>query len=118
EIGVPLLPGAAASGGGRARCLDLVLRPSQGAKRLVRGRKAGRVPPQFAGGLGARGVAALREFVEAGGTLVTLNQASQLPLKQFDLPIRNALSTFTAGQNYAPGSTVAIDVDPSHPIAH
>jgi len=118
RIPYTILHDADVQAGGLARRLDVVLLPSQGSKRLVRGRKAGRVPPQFAGGLGARGVAALREFVEAGGTLVTLNQASQLPLKQFDLPIRNALSTFTAGQNYAPGSIVAIDVDPSHPIAH
>ena len=103
--------------GGLARRLDVVLLPSQSTRRLVRGRKAGRVPPQFAGGLGAAGVAALQEFVEAGGTLITLNQASQLPLKRFDLPIRNALAGLTPAQYYAPGSILALEVDPRHPIA-
>src|SRR5437588_497870 len=99
-----------------ARRFDVVVLPSQRWKKLVKGRKAGTVPPQFTGGLGESGVAALREFVTAGGTLVTLNEASRLALEQLDLPIQDALKGLKKSEYYAPGSILALQVDTGHAI--
>jgi hypothetical protein len=105
-------------GGALARSFDVIVFPSQSARDIVDGRKPGLVPPEFEGGLGLSGVAAVREFVEAGGTLITLNRASEFPLKHFDLPIRNALDGLRRLEYYAPGSILALDVETDHPIGH
>jgi hypothetical protein len=120
QYGVPYatLHDADVRTGGLLGRYDVVLLPSQSAKRLVEGWKPGQLPPQFTGGLGERGLAAIREFVEAGGTLITLNEASQLPLKHFDVPIRNALDGLARDEYYAPGSILGIQVDTRTPIGH
>jgi hypothetical protein len=69
------------------------------------------VPAQFAGGLGSQGVAALRDFVATGGTLVALNEAAKLVLERFDVPLRDALDGLSKGEYYAPGSILALEVD-------
>jgi hypothetical protein len=104
--------------GGLARRLDVIVLPSQDGEDIVEGRRLGKVPPAFAGGLEARGLAAIREFVEAGGTLITLNEASELPLEYFDLPIRDVLHRVPRAQYDAPGSILAIEVDTHHPIGN
>ena len=120
QYGIPYstLHDADVRAGALGRRFDVVLLPSQSAGEILRGRKPGTVPPEFAGGLGASGLAAIREFVEAGGTLITLNRASELPLRHFDLPIRDALDSLARVQYYAPGSIVAIDVDTALAIGH
>ena len=43
------------------------------------GGRGGNTPPEYRTGLGAEGVAAIRDFVQKGGTLVTLNARDGLP---------------------------------------
>ena len=47
------------------------------------------MPEELTGGLGAEGVKALREYVERGGTLVCLNNASNFAIEQLSLPVRD-----------------------------
>jgi hypothetical protein len=72
--------------------------------------------PEYAGGLGKEGAAALREFVEGGGTLVALASASEYAIEELQLPVRNALSRAKSDEFLCPGSLVRIEVDPSHPV--
>ena len=55
----------------------------------------------------------LKRFVEAGGTLVCFDASCELPIKQFNLPIRNALEGLKASDFYCPGSILSVDVDSS-----
>jgi hypothetical protein len=102
--------------GGLRRRFDVLLLPDQAPGAIVEGRPAGTVPPEYAGGLGAEGVAALRAFVEAGGTLVTFNRASLLPVERFGLPVRNVLAGLGRREFYAPGSILGLVVDTRHPL--
>ena len=43
-------------------------------------------PPEYEGGIEKEGVEALKAFVEAGGILVTLNNACGLAFKEFQPP--------------------------------
>src|SRR5262249_47034844 len=59
------------AGGLRAR-FDAVVIPGQSPTSIVTGWPAGTMPEEYTGGLGAKGIAALRAFAEAGGTLIAL----------------------------------------------
>jgi hypothetical protein len=61
-------------------------------------------------------VKALREFVEAGGTLVCLNRASDFAIEQFKLPVRDVVDGLPRTDFYVPGSILRIELDTNDPI--
>jgi hypothetical protein len=84
---------------------------------ILNGYRAGTMPPEYTGGLGAEGVKALREFVEQGGTLVCLNRASDFAIEQFKLPVRDVVDGLPRTDFYVPGSILRIELDTNDPIA-
>jgi hypothetical protein len=100
----------------RAR-FDAVILPDQSAKEIVEGHAPGTMPAEYVGGIGVEGVAALKAFVEQGGTLVAIDSATELPIGQFGLPVRNAIDGVRNTEFYCPGSLLRLSVDPSHPLA-
>jgi hypothetical protein len=103
-------------GGLRAE-LDVIVLPDASASSLLHGHLRGSVPPEYAGGFGLAGAAALDEFVREGGTLVALDSSSDLPLDLFDLGVRNVLKGVPRAEYYAPGSLVRLTFDPKEPLA-
>jgi hypothetical protein len=78
------------------------------------------VPPRYQGGIGEEGVAALKAFVAAGGTLVTLDEASDLAIERFGGVfdrIKDVTSGLSRTDFYCPGSVLRVTVDRSHPLA-
>jgi hypothetical protein len=104
------------SGNLRAYC-DAVILPSAPPEKLVAGQPEGSVPPEYAGGLGTAGVAALKEFVEAGGTLIALDQAGRLVIDMLNLPLKDVADE-ASSEVFGPGSILRLDVDQSHPLAY
>jgi hypothetical protein len=98
--------------------LDVVVLADQERKDLVNGHAPGSLPDAYTGGLGPTGVARLKGFVEAGGTLVALNRASELPLQDFGLGATNALAGVKDDAFFCPGAILRATADPSHPLAH
>ena len=91
---------------------DALIVPSAPAARLVGGHPRTAVPAEYAGGLGA-----IKAFVEAGGTLICLDQAASLAIEAFQLPVRDVTSD--AGDRfYCPGSLVRLDIDESSPLGY
>ncbi len=105
----------------RAR-FDAIVLPDETPKEILDGRAPGTLPEEYTGGIGPTGLAALRRFVENGGTLVTLNNASLVPIEDFDLGVTNALPKPPAGEEpklLAPGAILrAATASPQHPLAH
>ncbi|HEX8129186.1 MAG TPA: hypothetical protein VF527_08805, partial [Pyrinomonadaceae bacterium] len=66
--------------------------------------------------LGAEGVRALTDFVEAGGTLIFLNRASDFAIAQLKLPLRNVTEGLKETEFYVPGSILRTELDASHPL--
>jgi Zinc carboxypeptidase len=84
---------------------------------------------QRGGGAGARGagagasssgndarIAALREFVEGGGTLVCFNRSSSFAIDQLNLPVKNVLTGLGRQEFFGNGSLMKVKVDASHPV--
>jgi hypothetical protein len=97
---------------------DEIILPDQGAKQILDGHAAGRYPQQYTSGIGALGVQQLKSFVDAGGTLVCLGQASDFALEQFDLPVRNVLAQASRREFFCPGSILGIEIEPLHPLGY
>ena len=97
--------------------LDAIVLPDASYDALLHGRPPGTMPDPYTGGLGPEGVAALHAFVEAGGVLVTLDSASELPLTAFALPLRDELAGLRQDDLSIPGSLLRLEAEPAHPLA-
>jgi hypothetical protein len=75
------------------------------------------VPEEYRGGLGPDGAAALKAFVQAGGTIITINKASDVYATRDNPAIANALQGVASKEFYCPGSQLEIAVDTTNPIA-
>jgi hypothetical protein len=75
------------------------------------------LPAPYAGGIGKEGVAALKAFVEAGGTLVAFSEACNLPIDEFGIPVRNTAARLKSSDYSVPGTMLNIDLDPTNPLA-
>ena len=96
---------------------DAIVIPDQSPRAILEGYRKGSMPEELTGGLGKEGVRALREFVEQGGTLVALNQASDFAVEQFNLPLRDVTEGLKRTEFYCPGSILRTILDTSQPIA-
>ncbi|HUR36543.1 MAG TPA: M14 metallopeptidase family protein [Terriglobales bacterium] len=74
------------------------------------------MPPEYSGGIGKDGVTALKDFVQKGGTLITLASSSELVIDEFNLPIRNPLRGVRTEDFNVPGSLLRVHLDPSNPV--
>src|SRR5439155_1681214 len=84
---------------------------------MVNGHAPGVMPPEYAGGIGLDGVAALRGSVEAGGTLFAVDAASTLPIRYLNIPVRDALDGVRNTEFYCPGSLLRMKIDTTQPPA-
>jgi len=94
-----------------------IIIPDQPRTATLNGHRKGTMPDEYTGGLGAEGVKALREFVEAGGTLVCLNRASDFAIEQFKLPVRDVVDGLPRTDFYVPGSILRIELETNDRIA-
>lgn len=93
---------------------DAIVIPDQGSERLLNGHAAGTMPAEYVGGLGMEGADMLRQFVDAGGTIVALDSASELVINLLGAPVTDATRGLSPSEFFCPGSIVqlALDVDP------
>ena len=95
----------------------VIIFPDQSTNQIMGGYAKGAMPDEFVGGVGKEGVANLRRFVEAGGTLVFLNRSSDFAIEQFELPVRDVTDGVARKDFYIPGSILRIELDTTHPLA-
>jgi hypothetical protein len=96
---------------------DAVVLPDQPAAALLNGHAPNTLPAEYTGGLGKEGVAALRSFVEEGGTLVAIDSAASFVLAELALPVRDALAGVSPSAFFGPGTILRVRADPSRPLA-
>jgi hypothetical protein len=114
--------------GGLNAKYDAIIIPDQSVNALVNGlpgakgaretdaaeeRVTGVYPAEYAGGLGEAGIKSLVEFIKAGGTVITFNNASNFAIEKLGAPARNVLKGVQARDFYCPGSILRAQLDSS-----
>jgi hypothetical protein len=97
---------------------DAIILPDQAPRSIIDGAGGQNIRPEYRGGIGDEGVAALREFVARGGTLIALGQASDLAIERLGVPLRDLKNGLTRDQHFAPGTILNIEVDTANPIGY
>ena len=90
---------------------DVIVIPDIAERQIIDGFRPGTIPQRYAGGLGEEGVQELQDFVSAGGTLVTFNNASMFAINQFKLPVTNALAGLRPDQFFCSGCLVNVHIE-------
>ena len=97
---------------------DVIILPDQPARGIERGHNAENMPSPYANGLGEIGIHQLRAFVEKGKTLVALDAATELPIRNFWIQIRDVTEGLPAQKFNAPGSMLRVIADTKHPLTY
>ena len=90
---------------------DAIVLPDMGAERMLSGHLPGTMPAAYVGGLGMDGADMLRQFVDAGGTLIALDSASELAVTLLGAPLRDVTRGLSASEFFCPGSIVRIELE-------
>jgi hypothetical protein len=90
---------------------DAIIIPDMAERSILEGHRAGTIPERYAGGIGEEGAQELRDFVNAGGTLIAFNNASIFAINQLQLPVENALAGVAPAQFLCSGCLVSVHVE-------
>jgi hypothetical protein len=101
--------------------IDVLVMPDDARVPIVGGTNGGRGErgaqrPEFAYQLTAEDLARVEQFVQGGGTLICLSNASTFAIQLLKLPVRNAVSDLRSDDFFLRGSIVEISVDTTHPV--
>ena len=115
ELVYDTLKDARARMGDLRRDYDVIVLQGQGASSITDGFGAGTLPDEYVGGLGTEGVGALEEFVEAGGRIVAIEEATDFVVDLFGLGVTNAVDRLENSEFYVPGSILEVELETDHP---
>ena len=97
---------------------DAIILPDQATAPMINGSSGPNIRPEYSGGIGTKGVEAVKQFVQNGGTLITLGAASAFAIENFAVPVRDLKRGLTRDQHFAPGTILKIEVDTTHPVGY
>jgi hypothetical protein len=118
EFGLTTLHNAEFRAGKLRDKFDVIILPDQSPNAIVNGASGQNIRPEYRGGIGDDGMAAIKEFIARGGTLVTLGAASDLAIERLGVPLKNLKAGLSRDQHFAPGTILRIEVDTTNPIGY
>ena len=96
---------------------DVILFPDQSAASIADGYRKGSMPDAYVGGLGTKGAASLKKFVEEGGTVIFLNHSTEYAAK-LGVEVKNGLKGLSNREFYSPGSLLNVTLDKASPLTY
>jgi hypothetical protein len=107
-----------------SRRYDVVIFVDMGRDTILKGAATGyrayyymSMPPQYKGGIGDRGLINLKNFVQRGGSIVLLDSAAELGIKDFSLPLVDIMKGVKSEDFFCPGSILRLRIDTTDPVA-
>ena len=97
---------------------DVIILPDQRTASIINGHRKGTMPSNYVGGMTDAGIQNLKKFIVNGGTLICNKRSCNLPIEQFNLPIRNVLQDVKSDSFNCPGSLLRMDYDITHPLCY
>jgi hypothetical protein len=94
---------------------DVLLFEDQSPSAIEQGFQGG-MPPEYQGGLGDVGVSAVRRFVEGGGRIVAVGDATDFVASVCELQITSTTAGLDSREFYVPGSILRLDIVGEDPI--
>jgi len=102
---------------------DVVIFPDMGRDVIVDGIYRGywgryfeKMPPQYKGGIGKKGISNLKAFIKGGGTVIFLDSSYEIAKKDLNLPFENVLAKTGRDKFYCPGSILSVNINNDDPI--
>lgn len=95
---------------------DVILIADISGRTIREGHARGTIPGEFAGGLGDRGVAHLRDFVEDGGTLVCFDGSARFAIEAFALKLKDPTEGKKRDEFFCAGSLLRTEASGEHPL--
>lgn len=102
---------------------DVIVIPDMNPSVIVEGRPTGEsarfftpLPPEYSGGIGKEGVENLKKFVNDGGVLILIDNATEFAIENLRVPVTNAIRNLKPEEFFCPGSLIKLEVDNKHPI--
>ena len=111
ELAYDTLKDARARTGDLRRDYDVIVLQGQTASSIREGYNTGVVPDEYVGGLGEEGVEAFEAFVEAGGRIVAIEEATDFVVDLFGLGVVNAVDRLDSNDFYVPGSILTVELE-------
>ncbi|MEQ8685699.1 MAG: M14 family metallopeptidase [Imperialibacter sp.] len=97
---------------------DAIIIPDQRPDGILNGYSFGFMPPEYTGGMGIDGLAAIKNYVANGGQLITFDEASDFAVDQFGLSLRSTTNGLSPNTFFIPGSLIRTNVDTNHSLAY
>jgi hypothetical protein len=97
---------------------DTLVFADQTARSIDSGFAPGSMPPEYTGGLGSNGAAALKEFAAAGGTLIFLNHSTDYAIERLGVKAKNVVKGVSSAEFYSPGSLLRVQLERRHPLSY
>jgi hypothetical protein len=74
------------------------------------------MPAEYTGGLGEKGIAAVKEFTASGGTVLCFNHSAEFAIADLGVKAKNVLQGVANKDFYSPGSLLNVKLDPASPL--
>jgi len=104
--------------GNLAEDFDVIIFPDLSDRAIFQGVPEESFPPEYAGGIGEIGVKNMEDFIQSGGTLVTMNSSSEFGIKRLHIGVEDHASGLRRDEFFIPGSLLAVINDRDHPITY
>ncbi len=96
---------------------DVILLQSQSPGSIRNGNEEGSLPAEYTGGIGDEGTEALKQFVQQGGRLVAIEDATEFAIDLFGINVSSAVAGLRPQDFYVPGSIVRMTMDTTRALA-
>jgi hypothetical protein len=93
---------------------DVIVFPDMRPQEIEQG--ARQMPPEYMGGLGEKGIAAVKDFTASGGTVLCFNHSSEFAIAELGVKAKNVLEGVPNKDFYSPGSLLNVQLDPNSPL--